>query len=212
MRVLTSPHVLYSGYIAMFIYPYTWSFYTASVLVGIGAAGKQTSSYDLFYMWNTSSPCLYFLFVFQSCGRLREMCLPLTPLMTPLEEIVAFFGRCCSSGEHFWSFMELSCVSFRSECRLYPHPSPLCSLFFGNLYIYCAWHGHVHITGRKCFIKSHVHVCFYRYSQRLMATSRMKFHFKLMTHVACLRQGPSDGVHLSHGDQSGGLLPLLSDP
>lgn len=21
------------------------------------------------------------------------------------------------------------------------------SLFFGNLYIYCAWHGHVHITG-----------------------------------------------------------------
>lgn len=28
-----------SGYIAMFIHPFTWSFYTASVLVGIGAAG-----------------------------------------------------------------------------------------------------------------------------------------------------------------------------
>lgn len=26
-------------------------------------------------------------------------------------------------------------------------PPSLCSLFFGNLYIYCAWHGHVHITG-----------------------------------------------------------------
>lgn len=25
----------------------------------------------------------------------------------------------------------------------------VCSVFFGNLYIYCAWHGHVHITGRR---------------------------------------------------------------
>uniref|UniRef100_UPI003AAFE951 UNC93-like protein MFSD11 isoform X3 n=1 Tax=Centroberyx gerrardi TaxID=166262 RepID=UPI003AAFE951 len=33
--------LLYSGYIAMFIYPYTWSFYTASVFVGIGAADKD---------------------------------------------------------------------------------------------------------------------------------------------------------------------------
>lgn len=33
-----------SGYIAMFIHPYTWTFYTASVLVGIGAAGEGTSA------------------------------------------------------------------------------------------------------------------------------------------------------------------------
>lgn len=26
----------------MFIHPYTWSFYTASVLVGVGAAGERT--------------------------------------------------------------------------------------------------------------------------------------------------------------------------
>lgn len=45
-----------------------------------------------------------------------------------------------------------------------------------------------------------------------MPTSHEKFHFKRVTHVVCLRQGPSDGVHLAHGDQSGGLLPLLSDP
>ncbi|XP_061837518.1 UNC93-like protein MFSD11 [Nerophis lumbriciformis] len=35
--------LLYSGYIAMFVYPYTWSFYTASVLVGIGAAVLWTA-------------------------------------------------------------------------------------------------------------------------------------------------------------------------
>ncbi|KAJ8389166.1 hypothetical protein AAFF_G00123720 [Aldrovandia affinis] len=35
--------LLYSGYIAMFIHPYTWSFYTASVLVGIGAAVLWTA-------------------------------------------------------------------------------------------------------------------------------------------------------------------------
>lgn len=40
----------------------------------------------------------------------------------------------------------------------------------------------------------------------------MKFNFKRVTHALCLRQGPSDSVHLSHGDQSGWLLPLLSDP
>ncbi|CAG02272.1 unnamed protein product [Tetraodon nigroviridis] len=32
---------LLSCYIAMFIYPYTWSFYAASVLVGLGAADKD---------------------------------------------------------------------------------------------------------------------------------------------------------------------------
>lgn len=38
-----------SGYIAMFIHPYTWSFYTASVLVGIAAAGKATLSSDCLF-------------------------------------------------------------------------------------------------------------------------------------------------------------------
>lgn len=45
-----------------------------------------------------------------------------------------------------------------------------------------------------------------------MLTSPKKSHFKRVTHVVRLRQRPSDGVHLAHGDQSGGLLPLLSDP
>uniref|UniRef100_A0A8C5GH79 UNC93-like protein MFSD11 n=1 Tax=Gouania willdenowi TaxID=441366 RepID=A0A8C5GH79_GOUWI len=35
--------LLYSAYIAMFIHPYTWSFYTASVLVGVGAAVLWTA-------------------------------------------------------------------------------------------------------------------------------------------------------------------------
>ncbi|XP_049600351.1 UNC93-like protein MFSD11 [Syngnathus scovelli] len=35
--------LLYSAYIAVFVYPYTWSFYTASVLVGIGAAVLWTA-------------------------------------------------------------------------------------------------------------------------------------------------------------------------
>lgn len=39
-RPLTPGCVAFSCYIAMFIYPYTWSFYGASVLVGLGAAGK----------------------------------------------------------------------------------------------------------------------------------------------------------------------------
>lgn len=37
----------FSCYIAMFIYPYTWSFYAASVLVGLGAAGTPKL---LFYL------------------------------------------------------------------------------------------------------------------------------------------------------------------
>lgn len=46
-----------------------------------------------------------------------------------------------------------------------------------------------------------------------ITTSHMKFHFERVTHCCVsLRQGPADGVHLTHGDQSGGLLPLLSDP
>uniref|UniRef100_A0AAY4ARU3 UNC93-like protein MFSD11 n=1 Tax=Denticeps clupeoides TaxID=299321 RepID=A0AAY4ARU3_9TELE len=35
--------LLYSGYIAMFIHPFTWSFYTASVLVGVAAAVLWTA-------------------------------------------------------------------------------------------------------------------------------------------------------------------------
>ncbi|XP_077412486.1 UNC93-like protein MFSD11 [Vanacampus margaritifer] len=35
--------LLYSAYIAVFVYPYTWSFYTASVLVGLGAAVLWTA-------------------------------------------------------------------------------------------------------------------------------------------------------------------------
>ncbi|KAJ0058641.1 hypothetical protein NL108_018595, partial [Boleophthalmus pectinirostris] len=80
------------AYIAMFIYPFTWSFYTASVLVGIGAAaGLETS-------W------------------------PQTPARERTENI----GR--NSGI-FWALLQFS-------------------LFFGNLYIYCAWRGHDHITDK----------------------------------------------------------------
>lgn len=39
--------LLYSGYIAMFIHPLTWSFYTASVLVGVGAAVLWTAQGNL---------------------------------------------------------------------------------------------------------------------------------------------------------------------
>ncbi|XP_039979810.1 UNC93-like protein MFSD11 [Xiphias gladius] len=84
--------LLYSGYIAMFIYPYTWSFYTASVLVGIGAAVLWTAQGNVLAI-NSSDTTI---------------------------------GR--NSGI-FWALLQFS-------------------LFFGNLYIYCAWHGHVHITDK----------------------------------------------------------------
>uniref|UniRef100_A0A3B4UPU0 Major facilitator superfamily domain containing 11 n=1 Tax=Seriola dumerili TaxID=41447 RepID=A0A3B4UPU0_SERDU len=84
--------LLYSGYIAMFIYPYTWSFYTASVLVGIGAA----------VLWTAQGNVL------------------------TINSNDATIGR--NSGI-FWALLQFS-------------------LFFGNLYIYCAWHGHVHITDK----------------------------------------------------------------
>lgn len=84
--------LLYSGYIAMFIYPYTWSFYTASVLVGIGAAVLWTAQGNVLAINSTD----------------------------------ATIGR--NSGI-FWALLQFS-------------------LFFGNLYIYCAWHGHVHITDK----------------------------------------------------------------
>uniref|UniRef100_A0A669C6U1 Major facilitator superfamily domain containing 11 n=1 Tax=Oreochromis niloticus TaxID=8128 RepID=A0A669C6U1_ORENI len=82
--------LLYSLYIAMFIYPYTWSFYTASVLVGIAAAVLWTAQGNVLTINSTDST----------------------------------IGR--NSGI-FWALLQFS-------------------LFFGNLYIYCAWHGHVHIT------------------------------------------------------------------
>ncbi|XP_035516282.1 UNC93-like protein MFSD11 [Morone saxatilis] len=84
--------LLYSGYIAMFIYPYTWSFYTASVLVGIGAAVLWTAQGNVLAINSTDST----------------------------------IGR--NSGI-FWALLQFS-------------------LFFGNLYIYCAWHGHDHITDK----------------------------------------------------------------
>ncbi|XP_072225550.1 UNC93-like protein MFSD11 [Leuresthes tenuis] len=84
--------LIYSGYIAMFIYPYTWSFYTASVLVGIAAAVLWTAQGNVLAINSTDST----------------------------------IGR--NSGI-FWSLLQFS-------------------LFFGNLYIYCAWHGHVHITDK----------------------------------------------------------------
>ncbi|XP_023256892.1 UNC93-like protein MFSD11 [Seriola lalandi dorsalis] len=84
--------LLYSGYIAMFIYPYTWSFYTASVLVGIGAAVLWTAQGNVLTI-NSNDTTI---------------------------------GR--NSGI-FWALLQFS-------------------LFFGNLYIYCAWHGHVHITDK----------------------------------------------------------------
>lgn len=84
--------LLYSGYIAMFIYPYTWTFYTASVLVGIGAAVLWTAQGNVLAI-NSSD---------------------------------ATIGR--NSGI-FWALLQFS-------------------LFFGNLFVYCAWHGHVHITDK----------------------------------------------------------------
>uniref|UniRef100_A0A3Q0RNT0 Major facilitator superfamily domain containing 11 n=1 Tax=Amphilophus citrinellus TaxID=61819 RepID=A0A3Q0RNT0_AMPCI len=84
--------LFYSAYIAMFIYPYTWSFYTASVLVGIAAAVLWTAQGNVLAINSTDST----------------------------------IGR--NSGV-FWALLQFS-------------------LFFGNLYIYCAWHGHVHITDK----------------------------------------------------------------
>uniref|UniRef100_A0A672YNC2 Major facilitator superfamily domain containing 11 n=1 Tax=Sphaeramia orbicularis TaxID=375764 RepID=A0A672YNC2_9TELE len=84
--------LLYSGYIAMFIYPYTWTFYTASVLVGIGAAVLWTAQGNVLAINSSDST----------------------------------IGR--NSGI-FWALLQFS-------------------LFFGNLYVYCAWHGHVHITDK----------------------------------------------------------------
>lgn len=82
--------LLYSAYIAMFIYPFTWSFYTASVAVGVGAAVLWTAQGNVLAT-NSSE---------RTIGR--------------------------NSGI-FWALLQFS-------------------LFFGNLYIYCAWRGHDIIT------------------------------------------------------------------
>uniref|UniRef100_A0A8C6WP21 Major facilitator superfamily domain containing 11 n=1 Tax=Neogobius melanostomus TaxID=47308 RepID=A0A8C6WP21_9GOBI len=84
--------LLYSAYIAMFIYPFTWSFYTASVLVGVGAAVLWTAQGNVLAT-NSSE---------RTIGR--------------------------NSGI-FWALLQFS-------------------LFFGNLYIYCAWRGHDVITDK----------------------------------------------------------------
>ncbi|KAG7459587.1 hypothetical protein MATL_G00212140 [Megalops atlanticus] len=84
--------LLYSGYIAMFIHPFTWSFYTASVLVGIAAAVLWTAQGNLLTINSTDST----------------------------------IGR--NSGI-FWALLQFS-------------------LFFGNLYIYFAWHGKIHISDK----------------------------------------------------------------
>ncbi|XP_064843853.1 UNC93-like protein MFSD11 [Oncorhynchus masou masou] len=84
--------LVYSGYIAMFIHPYTWSFYTASVVVGIAAAILWTAQGNLLTINSTD----------------------------------ATIGR--NSGI-FWALLQFS-------------------LFFGNMYIYFAWHGHVHISDK----------------------------------------------------------------
>uniref|UniRef100_A0A4W5KC61 UNC93-like protein MFSD11 n=1 Tax=Hucho hucho TaxID=62062 RepID=A0A4W5KC61_9TELE len=84
--------LVYSGYIAMFIHPFTWSFYTASVVVGIAAAILWTAQGNLLTINSTD----------------------------------ATIGR--NSGI-FWALLQFS-------------------LFFGNMYIYFAWHGHVHILDK----------------------------------------------------------------
>lgn len=84
--------LVYSAYIAVFIHPYTWSFYTFSVLLGVGAAVLWTAQGSLLTVNSKDST----------------------------------IGR--NSGI-FWALMQFS-------------------LFFGNLYIYLAWHGKTHITDK----------------------------------------------------------------
>ncbi|KAL2076636.1 hypothetical protein ACEWY4_027764 [Coilia grayii] len=84
--------LLYSGYIAMFIHPLTWTFYTASVLVGVAAAVLWTAQGNLLTI-NSSD---------------------------------ATIGR--NSGI-FWALLQFS-------------------MFFGNLYVYVAWHGKTHISDK----------------------------------------------------------------
>ncbi|XP_029614616.1 UNC93-like protein MFSD11 [Salmo trutta] len=82
----------YSGYIAMFIQPFTWSFYAASVVVGIAAAILWTAQGNLLTINSTDV----------TIGRNYGI---------------------------FWSLLQFS-------------------FLFGNMYIYFAWHGHVHISDK----------------------------------------------------------------
>nr|XP_046165722.1 UNC93-like protein MFSD11 [Oncorhynchus gorbuscha] len=82
----------YSGYIATFIQPFTWSFYTASVVVGIAAAILWTAQGNLLTINSTDV----------TIGRNYGI---------------------------FWSLLQFS-------------------FLFGNMYIYFAWHGHVHILDK----------------------------------------------------------------
>ncbi|XP_070970293.1 UNC93-like protein MFSD11 [Oncorhynchus clarkii lewisi] len=82
----------YSGYIATFIKPFTWSFYTASVVVGIAAAILWTAQGNLLTINSTDA----------TIGRNYGI---------------------------FWSLLQFS-------------------FLFGNMYIYFAWHGHVHILDK----------------------------------------------------------------
>ncbi|KAH0629528.1 hypothetical protein JD844_011651 [Phrynosoma platyrhinos] len=83
--------IFYSIYIAVFIQPSTWTFYTASVFLGISAA----------VLWTAQGNCLTINSNENTIGR--------------------------NSGI-FWALLQSS-------------------LFFGNLYIYFAWQGKIHITG-----------------------------------------------------------------
>ncbi|XP_004630272.1 UNC93-like protein MFSD11 [Octodon degus] len=82
--------LFYSMYIAVFIQPFSWSFYTASVFIGIAAA----------VLWTAQGNCLTINSDEHTIGR--------------------------NSGI-FWALLQSS-------------------LFFGNLYIYFAWHGKTHIS------------------------------------------------------------------
>ncbi|XP_029456262.1 UNC93-like protein MFSD11 [Rhinatrema bivittatum] len=82
--------LFYSAYIATFIQPFTWSFYTASVFIGIAAA----------VLWTAQGNCLTINSDENTIGR--------------------------NSGI-FWALLQFS-------------------LFFGNLFIYFAWKGKIHIS------------------------------------------------------------------
>ncbi|KAJ7316072.1 hypothetical protein JRQ81_002234 [Phrynocephalus forsythii] len=84
--------IFYSLYIAVFIQPSTWTFYTASVFLGIAAA----------VLWTAQGNCLTINSNENTIGR--------------------------NSGI-FWALLQSS-------------------LFFGNLYIYFAWQGKLHISDR----------------------------------------------------------------
>lgn len=86
---------------------------------------------------------MHLLCVWQSCGRRRATCSPSTPQTAPSEETAASSGRCCSSSKS-----SAACCRLADSHRLTAFCSRR-SLFFGNLYIYCAWRGHDHITGRE---------------------------------------------------------------